>query len=169
MYAQANALIQPPRLRTASPGAHPPCLRTFLCRYRCPASLEPRGRGLSRPECVLATATGDLYTADWRGGVAMLAADGSQTLISGGRCRTAGRCVPTASRSSATALSCSRTWATPRAACSVWRRDGTVTPVVVDVDGMRLPPTNFVLIDAQLRLWITVSTRRVPRALGYRA
>jgi hypothetical protein len=38
------------------------------------------GSGLVRPECVLATRSGALYTADWRGGVAMtVRRDGSQT------------------------------------------------------------------------------------------
>ena len=35
-------------------------------------------------------------------------------------------------------------------------------------DGFRLPPANFVLIDTNDRIWLTVSTRRTPRALGYR-
>jgi hypothetical protein len=42
--------------------------------------LHWRGAGLVRPECVLATASGELYTADWRGGVAHLLPDGSQRL-----------------------------------------------------------------------------------------
>ena len=132
-----------------------------------PASLEPRGQGLSRPECVLATASGDLYTADWRGGVAILAADGSQTLIGGS--------LPDGRPLRPNGIALERDGAflladlgDTEGGVFRLRRDGTVTPVVVDVDGMRLPPTNFVLIDAQLRLWITVSTRRVPRALGYR-
>ncbi len=33
----------------------------------------PAGSGLVRPECVLATRSGDVFTADWRGGVAHLA------------------------------------------------------------------------------------------------
>ena len=132
-----------------------------------PASLEPRGHGLSRPECVLATASGDLYTADWRGGVAILAADGSQTLIGGS--------LPDGRPLRPNGIALERDGAflladlgDTEGGVFRLRRDGTVTPVVVDVDGMRLPPTNFVLVDAQLRLWITVSTRRVPRALGYR-
>jgi hypothetical protein len=36
------------------------------------------------------------------------------------------------------------------------------------VDGLDLPATNFVLIDDRGRVWITVSTRQSPRALGYR-
>jgi streptogramin lyase len=41
------------------------------------------GQGLSRPECVLATEKGDIYTADWRGGVAHIRPDGAQTLYLG--------------------------------------------------------------------------------------
>ena len=41
------------------------------------------GTGLVRPECVLATASGDLYTADWRGGVAHIRPDGSQAVYLG--------------------------------------------------------------------------------------
>ena len=41
------------------------------------------GTGLVRPECVLATVTGDIYTADWRGGVAHIRPDGSQALYVG--------------------------------------------------------------------------------------
>ena len=36
------------------------------------------------------------------------------------------------------------------------------------VDGVDLPPTNFVVEGGPGRFWITVSTRRQPRALGYR-
>lgn len=34
------------------------------------ASIKRVGTSLNRPECVLANARGDLYTTDWRGGVA---------------------------------------------------------------------------------------------------
>jgi hypothetical protein len=48
------------------------------------------------------------------------------------------------------------------------RRDGQVTPWLLQVDGVDLPPTNFVVEDAAGRFWVTVSTRLKPRALGYR-
>ena len=35
------------------------------------------GGELNRPECVLCTATGDLWVADWRGGVTRIAPDGT--------------------------------------------------------------------------------------------
>jgi len=44
------------------------------------ASIHWVGKELHRPECVLATAAGHLFTADWRGGVAHVFPDGSQNL-----------------------------------------------------------------------------------------
>ena len=46
-------------------------------------SVQWRGSNLMRPECVLATVAGDLYTADWRGGVAHIRPDGTQALYAG--------------------------------------------------------------------------------------
>jgi DNA-binding beta-propeller fold protein YncE len=137
---------------------------------RAPVGLSAlgwRGQGLHRPECVLATASGDLYTADWRGGVAHLRPDGSQSLYlghlpKGGDLRPNGiALLPDGSFLLAQLGS---------DAGGVYQlaRDGTVTPWLVQVQGLPLPPTNFVLPDAQGRTWVTVSTRRTPRALGYR-
>jgi sugar lactone lactonase YvrE len=41
--------------------------------------------------------------------------------------------------------------------------DGRLEDVLLKVDGMELPPTNFVLRDPAGRMWITVSTRTIPR------
>ena len=45
--------------------------------------LSSVGFGLVRPECVLATIAGDVYTADWRGGVCHLRPDATQQLYLG--------------------------------------------------------------------------------------
>ena len=42
------------------------------------------GTGLVRPECVLATVSGDIYTADWRAGVAHIRPDGTQDFFRAG-------------------------------------------------------------------------------------
>jgi hypothetical protein len=47
-------------------------------------------------------------------------------------------------------------------------RDGRVAPFLAAVDGVELPPTNFVAEDAAGRAWITVSTRKHPRSLDFR-
>lgn len=133
-----------------------------------PATLTFVGSGLVRPECVLATRDGNLFTADWRGGVAQIRADGTQALyvgtLPGGR----------ALRPNGIALRRDGTFLLAdlgETAGGVFAlgRDGRVEPFVVEVDGVELPPTNFVFEDDRDRVWITVSTRRVPRAAAYRA
>ncbi len=123
------------------------------------------GQGLKRPECVLCTSDGSVFAADWEGGVTRIAPDGSQTRW----------------------LARDEDWVRPNgvALCrdgsfllahlgdesgGVFRldRDGTLRPVLTEVEGAPLPPTNFVLEDAKGRLWITVSTRLRPRILGCR-
>ncbi|MCI0346155.1 MAG: SMP-30/gluconolactonase/LRE family protein [Chloroflexi bacterium] len=125
------------------------------------------GRELQRPECVLATAAGDLYAADWRGGVVRLRPDGTQTLhaarLPNGRSL---RPNGVALRASAAFLLADLGEA--EGGVFELARDGSVRPFVVEVEGRALPPTNFVAEDRDGRAWVTVSTRKVPRALDYR-
>lgn len=125
------------------------------------------GRGLNRPECVLAVARGDLYTADWRGGVAQLRRDGTQSLyaaaLPGGRpLRPNGIALR---KSGAFLLA---DLGERQGGVFELLRDGTARPFLVEVDGVELPPTNYVAEDAAGRVWVTVSTRKHPRALDYR-
>lgn len=131
------------------------------------ADLRFVGTGLVRPECVLANAAGDLFTADWRGGVAQLRADGSQVLYAGPG--------PTGETLKPNGIALLRDGSFLLAHLGndeggVFRlhRNGQVTPWLLKVDGVDLPPTNFVVEDAAGRFWVTVSTRLKPRALGYR-
>lgn len=126
----------------------------------------PLGSGLVRPECVLATRAGDLFTADWRGGVAHLRPDGTQLLYAG----------PgpdgLALRPNGIALQADGSFLVTHLGAQeggVFRleRDGAVRPWLRTVEGADLPPTNFILLDAD-GAWVTVSTRVQPRALGYR-
>ena len=132
------------------------------------AALGWRGQDLQRPECVLATASGNLYCADWRGGVAQLRPDGSQDLFvghlpGGAELRPNGiALLPDGS------FLIAHLGANDGGVYRLWR-DGRLEPWLLQVDGQALPPTNFVWLDHQGRTWITVSTRRQPRSLGYRA
>ena len=47
--------------------------------------------------------------------------------------------------------------------------DGKVSVELSQVEGEALPPSNFVTIDHKQRMWVTVSTRKVPRAVAYRS
>lgn len=132
------------------------------------AALAWRGRGLVRPECVLATATGEVYAADWRGGVSHLRADGSQALYTG--------TLPGGRPLQPNGIALRRDGSFLLAdlgetAGGVFRltRHGEASLLLERVDGVDLPPTNFVHEDALGRTWITVSTRQQPRAAAYRA
>jgi sugar lactone lactonase YvrE len=127
------------------------------------------GEGLVRPECVLATASGDLYTADWRGGVAHLRPDGTQTLYTGATAD-----LPEGLRPNGIALGPDGSFLIANLGSElggVWRltRDGQVSPVLTEIDGQPVPPSNYVVRDGEGRLWLTVSTRLKPRSLDYRS
>jgi sugar lactone lactonase YvrE len=120
------------------------------------------GGGLSRPECVLATRAGNLYLSDARGGVAWLAPDGGFQFFGQ-------MAAPEDSEFKPNGIALCRDgsflFANQGAAGGVWRlgRDGEITPYLLEVEGVALPPTNFVLVDEAERVWITVSTRRRER------
>jgi sugar lactone lactonase YvrE len=125
------------------------------------------GAGLVRPECVLATKSGDLFTADWRGGVAHTRPDGTQALyvaqpVDGEAMRPNGIALLADGSFLVTHLGAER------GGVFSLQRNGQTRPFLEAVDGVTLPPTNFVVQDALGRTWITVSTRLTPRALGYR-
>jgi sugar lactone lactonase YvrE len=116
---------------------------------------------------VLATAAGDLYTADWRGGVCHRAPDGSQRLYTG-TLPDGGGLLP-----NGIALLPSGDFLVAHLGAEqggVFRltRAGAVTGWLLAVDGVDLPPSNFVVQDRTGNTWVTVSTRLQPRSLGYR-
>ena len=130
-------------------------------------SLSFVGHGLLRPECVLANAAGDLFSADWRGGVAHLRPDGSQALYAGPgpdglALKPNGIALLHDGSFLLTHLG------NDEGGVFQLQRDGRITPWLLQVDGVDLPPTNFVVEDAAGCFWVTVSTRLKPRALGYR-
>lgn len=130
------------------------------------SGLEDVGQDLARPECVLCTENGRVYTSDWRGGVTVIEPDGSQwsllgrlpefDLLPNGFCLLEDRSLLLAHLG------------TEQGGVFRLTEAGQLSPVLLEVDGMALPPTNFVHLDTQGRIWITVSTHHVPRATAYR-
>jgi sugar lactone lactonase YvrE len=123
--------------------------------------------GLNRPECVLATSSGALYTADWRGGVAQTLPDGSAKLF------VASPPLSRPLRPNGIALRPDGSFlladlGDTQGGIFRLERNGTVTPFLEAVDGIPLPPSNYVVEDGR-RTWLTVSTRHQPRALAYRS
>jgi streptogramin lyase len=130
--------------------------------------IEFVGTGLNRPECVLAHRSGLLITADWTdsGGIALVDQAGAVV-------RILAKDAPRPMRPNGVALEPGGSVLLADLGVEeggVWRLDpgGHVEPVLVEIGGHVLPPTNFVLRDSEERLWITVSTRLRPRSDAYR-
>lgn len=128
--------------------------------------LDPWGEGLHRPECVIADPGGGVFVSDWRGGVTRIGADGDHS---------SWLCQPGAFalKPNGFALDGDHGFLVAHLGedtGGVWRlgRDGSVRPVLQQVDGIDVPPTNFVTRDAIGRLWVSVSTRQRPRQRAWR-
>jgi len=140
---------------------HRMSLETFTL---APEQLDEIGRGLVRPECVVATASGALYVSHFGGGVTQLDSEGRQTDLLG-----PGDPV-VATNGFALTPEGDFLCANLMPPGGVWRvtRDGRQEPFLLEVEGRRLPPCNFVAQDHLGRVWITVSTWLEPRARAYR-
>lgn len=132
-----------------------------------PAALGRFGHDLTRPECVLCTAGGHVVTSNFDGGVTLIHPDGRQEDILGQR---PGR-TPVGTNGFAIAGDGSFLLADLSGdGGGAWRlqRDGAMEPLLTELDGVAIPPANFVGVDRRQRIWLTVSTRHDPRALAYR-
>lgn len=123
------------------------------------------GSGLQRPECVLTTKSGDLFCSDRRGGYNIVKSNGQSRFI-----KAVG--APGDFMPNGIALLPSRDILAANLADSsgVWRikPDGQASLFLAEADGMALPPVNFVGFDQMGRIWISVSTRAVPRHPSFR-
>jgi len=132
-----------------------------------PASLPSIGRDLQRPECILAEPDGTLWSADARGGVVRIAADGSQTLIAQGSARPASateqfqrivnETLPNGMAFARSGDILIANFGTDR--LELMRRTGETEVLYDSIAGRPLGRVNFVLRDSRDRLWLTVSTR----------
>lgn len=143
------------------------CWQAFQARHPV-ISLENLnfvGRDLRRPECVLCTSDGMLHVADWRGGVTLIAPDGDQlTVLAKGNFKLCPNGIGILPDGSWLLAHLGETEGGVYRLCP----DGTLMPELLEVDGHPLPPTNYIHLDGRGRLWVTVSTRRHPRSLGFR-
>jgi len=123
------------------------------------SAVRPFGRGLVRPECVVATRDGSVFVPDYRGGVTRLCPDGRQEDLR----------PPSLSSLRPNSLTIERQCSFVLAHLDDYGGgvirlypDGRHEPVLLAYEGRPLPSTNFVLADGD-DLWITVSTRLMPR------
>jgi gluconolactonase len=135
------------------------------------SKIKTIGRDLQRPECILAERDGTLWSADARGGVVRIGADGTQQLIAQAAQPGIDAHDPTSlilgGKTLPNGLAINRrgdfliaNFGTD--AIELMRRDGGSERLYTHVDGQPLGKTNFVLCDSQDRAWFTVTTRMVP-------
>lgn len=130
------------------------------------------GSGLSRPECVIAHSSGLLFAPDWTepGGVSAIAPNGGVRRILATR-PDPGVDLPI--RPNGIALEEGGTFLIAHLGAEtggIYRLhvDGRCQVVTDRVDGEPMRPANFVALDRRGRMWITISTRKSPRATDYR-
>lgn len=126
--------------------------------------LEHLSLDVSRPECILALQSGELFVSDDRGGVTHVLPSGETHLLRG-------RDRPSDFLPNGIALLEDRSLliANLGADGGVWKLslDGQLVPWLMEVEGRRLPPTNFVCVDRIGRIWVSVSTFVSPRWNAY--
>lgn len=122
------------------------------------------GEGLCRPECVLYHPDGSLHVADWRGGVSVIKT--GQT-VSTTLCDDKFELKP----NGIAILDGEDGWLVAHLGENTGgvynlNKAGQLTPFLLEIDGEALPPTNYVHVDFVGRVWVTVSTRLIPRIRG---
>jgi sugar lactone lactonase YvrE len=150
----------------SSPGPNP--LRGFQVELD---QIGYLGKGLQRPECILAEGDGTLWSADARGGVVRIDPDGTQRLIA--------QTAETHFDMSSSPASSLMTGTLPNGLAFApngdilisnfgtdrlerMTRSGETKVVLDNIDGRPLGKVNFVLRDRQNRIWLTISTRVNP-------
>ncbi|WP_409076602.1 SMP-30/gluconolactonase/LRE family protein (plasmid) [Pantoea sp. C3] len=129
--------------------------------------LKATGKHLNRPECVLAHRSGYLFTSSWEGngGVSIIAPNGdTRTLLNQS---------DTILRPNGIALEADGNFLLAHLGEKVgglYRLfpDGQVEPVLTHMGAMPIPPSNFPVKDQSGRIWLSISTTVMPRAVDYR-
>lgn len=126
------------------------------------------GTSLNRPECVVAHHSGLLFVPSWsgNGGISLIDLSGDTHHIVNNQSDFAIRPNGIALESGGSLLLAHM----GDSSGGIFRlfADGALESVVTTANREPLPPCNFVVKDTVGRIWITVSTRKTPRATDYR-
>jgi gluconolactonase len=116
------------------------------------------GTGLSRPECILAESDGTLWIADDKSAVLRIDPQGKQERIGALGGKPNGLAMALDGTFYVANIEDGRLYRMDRR--------GNSSVVLEQLGGRSLGAVNFVMIDAHERLWMSVSTRTVPRSLA---
>lgn len=126
------------------------------------------GKDLQRPECILAEPDGTLWSADARGGVMRISADGSQEIVTQSYQKSFETQTDAAARFTEGTLPNGLAFAANgdilisnfgTDCLEVMTRKGDTKVLIDTIDGEPIGKVNFVLRDSKDRIWLTVSTK----------
>ena len=140
------------------------------------------GKNLQRPECILAELNGTVWAADARGGLMKINADGTQQLHLENMISNLGNTEIANTKSEIekdNARYIQAQGSLPNGICfdtngdfiiANWgtnhiermTRDGKLTTILTEIDGVALGKTNFPLRDSKGKIWFTVTTKTEP-------
>ena len=135
------------------------------------AAIRYVGHDLQRPECILAEPNGDLWSADARGGLMHIRADGTQAFIGQSASGAFGAATDAEAKFTQGTLPNGLAFAANgdvlianfgTDALELMTRTGASRTLVDRIDGQPIGKVNFVLRDSKDRVWITVSTKVNP-------
>ncbi|MBK7470767.1 MAG: SMP-30/gluconolactonase/LRE family protein [Betaproteobacteria bacterium] len=109
-----------------------------------------------------------MFASDHRGGVSHIAPDGVQRIYAGATLDLAVPLLPNGIALDRDGSFLVAHLSEGEGGLFRLHRDGRLLPVLRQVDGSDLHVTNFVLLDPQDRIWLTVSTRHNPRIKSFR-
>ncbi len=123
---------------------------------------------LSRPECVVLTASAGIFVSHDAIGVQRILPNGEREFYGYGEPQDRNQFTP-----NGIALDHQGRLLIANTALrgGLWQvdRNNQIRPLAMEADGRHLYPANFALVDRHNRIWLTVSTRTVPRSKAYTA
>ena len=122
------------------------------------------GQGLQRPECVLVDPINTLHISDFRGGITRIFQGGEIKFTKpndGFKIKPNGITILNKNSWLVTHLD------ETKGGVYKLSFDGCIEPFLLKIEGIPIPPTNYVHFDYEGRFWITVSTRKTPRILSH--
>ena len=143
-----------------------------------PTEIDFVGHGLKRPECALAHSSGTIFCPDWTddGGVTAILPDGrvKRHLARNWQSVSEAHGFDEPLRPNGICLTETGSFllahlGAEKGGIFELLPSGEVVPFLLEIDGVALPPSNFVIRDGDDRTWLTVSTRQAPRAKAYRS
>ena len=130
----------------------------------CLSNIKFVGKDLNRPECVLIDPKNTLHVSDFRGGITRIYSSGKIKLTkpnNGFKIKPNGLTIYNKNSWLVTHLD------EKEGGIYKLNFNGDIEPYLLEIENKPIPPTNYVHFDFHGRIWVTVSTRKIPRILSH--